>query len=267
ARLNQLIEESTTGFKNYELDKATRPLTDFIDDLSVWYLRRSRDRLKGEDATDKKLALETLRFTLRQLSLVMAPSMPFYADYLWGRVKEDGDEDSVHLSNWPEVKTADPVVIGEMSLVREFVTASLEARTKAGIKVRQPLSKLTLNIEMEPEYTSIICDEVNVKEVAFDSSSDQRVSLDTNITPELKQEGDARDFIRAVQDLRKEKGLAPSDRITLKVKTSDEGRAVLENFDSDIKRVVGADSILYGEAEGEEVKAGENTFILELHVV
>lgn len=264
ARLNQLIAEVTAGFKSYELDKATRPVTDFIDDLSVWYLRRSRERLKGEDEADKKLALATLRFVLRQLSLVMAPSMPFYADYLWGRVREEDDAESVHLADWPEVKDTDPVVLGEMSLVREFVTAALEARTKAGIKVRQPLAKITLNIEMEPEYASIIADEVNIKEVVFDANVTERVELDTKITPELKMEGDARDFIRAVQEMRKQKGLAPQDRISLKIQTSDGGEAVMKAFETEIKRVVGADSVAFTNAEGEEITAGDHSFTVEL---
>lgn len=267
ARLNQLIAEVTAGFKSYELDKATRPITDFIDDLSVWYLRRSRDRLKGEDEADKKLALATLRFVLRQLSLVMAPSMPFYADYLWGRVREEDDAESVHLADWPEVKNTDPVVLGEMSLVREFVTAALEARIKAGIKVRQPLAKITLNIEMEPEYASIIADEVNIKEVVFDANATERVELDTKITPELKMEGDARDFIRAVQELRKQKGLAPQDRISLKIQTSDGGEAVMKAFETEIKRVVGADSIDFTNAEGEEITAGDHSFTVEINVL
>ena len=266
ARLNQLTSESTEGFKNYELDRATRPITEFIDDLSVWYLRRSRDRLKGEDEADKKLALATLRYVLKTLAQVMAPSMPFYADYLWSRVKEESDEESVHLSSWPEFLAPDPVVLGEMSLVREFVTAALEARTKAGIKVRQPLSKLTLNIEMEPEYASIICDEVNVKEVAFANDASERVVLSTELTPELKMEGDARDFIRAVQDLRKTRGLEPSDRITLTVQTSDSGEAVLRAFESEIKRVTGADAIVFDDANGEEVKAGDHSLTVQINV-
>ncbi|OGG85632.1 hypothetical protein A2392_02600 [Candidatus Kaiserbacteria bacterium RIFOXYB1_FULL_46_14] len=264
SRLNQLIGEATEGFKNYELDKATRPVTDFIDDLSVWYLRRSRDRLKGEDAADKKLALATLRFVLKTLAQVMAPSMPFYADYLWGRVKEDKDEESVHLSRWPEVVAVDPVVIGEMSLVREFVTLALEARTRAGVKVRQPLPKLTINIELEPEYASIVADEVNVKEVVGDASISERAILDTEITPELKMEGDARDFIRAVQEMRKTQGLEPSDRIALVVKTSEGGETILRTFESEIKRVTGADAVSFGEAGGEEIKAGEYSFIVEI---
>lgn len=267
ARLDQLITETTEGFKNYELDKATRPITDFIDDLSVWYLRRSRDRLKGEDAEDKKLALQTLRFVLQNLSLVMAPSMPFYADYLWSRVKGESDAESVHLASWPEIVKFDPVVLGEMSLVREFVTLALEARTRANIKVRQPLAKLTINIELEPEYASIVADEVNIKEVVGDASLSERARLDTTITPELKQEGDARDFIRAVQDMRKQKGLEPSDRISLLVQTSDEGEQIVKNFETEIKRVVGADSIEFGDASGAEIKAGDHSFTVDLHVL
>lgn len=264
ARLNQLINETTEGFKNYELDKATRPITDFIDDLSVWYLRRSRDRLKGDDLEDKKLALGTLRHVLQDLSLVMAPSMPFYADYLWMRVQGEGTPESVHLASWPNVGKVDPVVLGEMSLVREFVTLALEARTKAGIKVRQPLQKLTLNIEMESEYANIVAEEVNVKEVVSDTNSSERAVLDTNITPELKLEGDSRDFIRAVQEMRKAKGLSPNDRISLLVKASEEGEQVIKTFETEIKRVVGADTITFGDASGEEVRAGEYSFVVEI---
>jgi len=194
---------------------------------------------------------------------VMAPSMPFYADYLWRSVREVDAPESVHLAAWPEVEPFDPVVLGEMSLVREFVTAALEARTKAGIKVRQPLQKLILNVEMEPQYAAVICDEVNVKEVVFDINSSERVVLDTNITPELKMEGDARDFIRGVQEMRKEKGLAPSDRISLKVQAPDGGEAVVNTFEKEIKRVVGADSIEFTNTDGNEIKAGEHSFVVE----
>lgn len=267
ARMDKLVSEATEGFKNYELDKATRPVTDFIDDLSVWYLRRSRDRLKGEDVADKKLALATLRYVLQHLSLVMAPSMPFYAEYLWARVKEENGAESVHLANWPEVFKFDPVVLGEMSLVREFVTLALEARTRANVKVRQPLPKLTINIELEPEYASIVAEEVNVKAVVGDAGITERAILDTDITPELKQEGDARDFIRAIQDMRKQKGLEPSDRISLAVQTSDEGEQIVKNFETEIKKVVGADSIEFGDAAGSEIKAGDHSFTVELRIV
>jgi isoleucyl-tRNA synthetase len=270
ARLNQLITESTEGFKNYELDKATRPVTDFIDDLSVWYLRRSRDRLKGEDLADKKLALATLRYVLRNLSLVMAPSMPFYAEFLWQRIKEDGDVESVHLAMWPIASEVDTETLEAMAITRQVVTQALEARTKAGIKVRQPLRTLKVRhpivAEGEP-YHALIRDEVNVKEIVSDMKIQADVELDVEITLELKQEGDARDFIRAVQEMRKIQRLAPSDRIRLTVHSSADAEKILKTFESEIKRVVGADSIEFGATSGAEVRAGDHTFTVELHVL
>lgn len=264
ARVREGVRDITAGFKSYELDKATRPLTDLIDDLSVWYLRRSRERLKSDDEEDKALALSTLRFVLRELALLMAPSMPFYAEYLWSRVKEEGDVESVHLAVWPEVKSVDPVVIGEMSLVREFVTLALEARTKANIKVRQPLPKLSINIELTDEYAAIVASEVNVKAVVTNPHQAERAVLDTAVTPELKMEGDAREFMRAVQEMRKEANLQPSDRIALIVQTSDGGEAVLRTFEAIIKATVGADSIAFGDANGKEVVAGDHSFTVEM---
>ncbi|KXJ99858.1 MAG: Isoleucine--tRNA ligase [Parcubacteria bacterium OLB19] len=257
----------TNGYKAYELDKATRPLTDFIDDLSVWYLRRSRERLKGEDETDKKLALGTLRYVLKTLAQVMAPAMPFYAEYLWQKVRNGNEAISVHLSEWPNVGEVDPVVIGEMSLVREFVTTALEARTKANIKVRQPLSSLTLNIEMAKEYTDIVAEEINVKMVAFDINQTERVILNTVITPELKMEGDTRDLIRAIQDMRKEAGLVPQDSIRLEIKTNEVGEELLSNTNMSnlIKKTVGASEIIITENSGKEIKAGENSFVISIH--
>ena len=170
----------------------------------------------------------------------------------------------MHLAAWPAEVPFDPVVLGEMSLVREFVTLALEARTKANIKVRQPLGTLTLNIEMAAEYATIIADEVNVKTVAFDAGQSDRVVLDTALTPELIAEGAARDFMRAVQDMRKATGLQPSDRITLSVETSEEGKRVLESFKELITKTVGADGIEYGPTEGNPVSAGDLAFTIAL---
>ena len=265
ARLNELIAESTAGYKNYELDKATRPITDFIDDLSVWYLRRSRDRLKGDDDKDKKAALATLRYTLRSLALVMAPVMPFYAEYLWRQVKEENDTESVHLDAWPKGGKSDPVVLGEMSIVREFVTLAHEARAKANIKVRQPLPTLYTKVELASEYAAVVADEVNVKEVVPDLKMSDRAKLDTTITPELQAEGDAREFIRAVQDMRKKAGLEPHDRITLTINASDDDKQVLKTHEQEILRVVGADSLKFEKVEGgNEISVGEYSFTVSI---
>lgn len=264
ARLNELIIETTTGFKNYELDKATRPVTEFVDDLSVWYLRRSRDRLKGEDESDKTATIATLRYVLQQLSLVMAPSMPFYAEYLWRQVKADEAPESVHLASWPEAGAYESDLTAMMASVRNFVSAALELRAKAGIKVRQPLAKVTLYEALPEDYLPLILDEVNLKAIAVDTNQSEPVTLDTEITPELQAEGDAREFMRQVQELRKKAGLQASDRITLTVQTSDGGEAVVTTFQTDIEKTVGADSIIFGDADGTEVIAGGHSFTVEV---
>ncbi len=217
ARLNEGIAQSTEGYENYELDKAARPIEGLIDDISVWYLRRSRERLKNGNVEDKEATLATLRYILKNLALIMAPAMPFYAEYLFQRVKEESDAESVHLMKWPKGGDIDAVVLGEMSIVREFVTLALEARTRANIKVRQPLAILRTNIELEPVYAVIVAEEINVKKIVYDASLTERVALDTTITSELKAEGNARELMRAIQDARKEMGLTPEDKVTLVV--------------------------------------------------
>lgn len=279
ARLNEFIAESTAGYKNYELDKATRPIVDFIDDLSVWYLRRSRDRLKGEDDADKKATIATLRYILKNLSLVMAPAMPFYAEYLWGQVKAEGDVVSVHLGDWPKGGDVDKSLITTMDLVRSLATAGLNIRKQNGFNVRQPLQSFTIKHHGNPpahwkECELLLRDELNVEEVllvedkhhsesGLEFTVDQ-TELDTNLTDTLKAKGIARDLMRAIQDMRKKAGLEPADRVALTIQTSDGGEAVVRQFMTEIQKTVGADAITFGDANGEEVTAGEHSFTIEL---
>lgn len=267
ARLNELVAESTAGFRNYEFDRATRPLTDFIDDLSLWYVRRSRGRFKSEEGAHKAAALGTLRFVLRHTALVMAPSMPFYAEYLWQQVKERIEPQSVHLARWPEAGAPEAAILAHMQTTRELVTLALEARATAGIKVRQPLSLLRIGVELAPEYRALVADEVNVEEVAVAVGMKERAVLDTAITPELKAKGDAREFTRHVQALRKERNLAPQDSITLTIEASVEGKRLIEAFQDEIMHTVGANDIAFGCTEGEEVVAGEHSFTVSVSVV
>jgi len=272
ARLNEITHEITEGYKNYELDKATRPITGFIDDLSVWYLRRSRDRLKGEDVEDKKHALATLRYTLKTLSLVMAPIMPFYAEYLYGRVKGEKDAESVHLADWPEASVFDAELLVSMRLVREVVSKGLESRTKAGLKVRQPLQALFIgptyaSVMSNKEFVELIKDELNVKDIVEYPDSDDSVGLNEEITPELQKEGNARELMRAIQDLRKKENLAPSDRIALTIQTSPDGQDVVNTFKKEIAQTVGADFLNLGETDGVEITAGDHVYTIALKKV
>lgn len=230
SRLGELLAETTAGFERYELDAAVRPLSAFIDDLSTWYLRRSRDRFK-EAGEDKTQALATLRFILFTLAQAMAPVMPFFAEDLYQKIKEEKDAESVHLCAWPDLLPADAGLIADMARVRVLASKGLELRERAGIKVRQPLGRLTgKSIPADPQLRAILAEEVNVKEVAEDAALPEEVALDTELTPELREEGLLREMVRAIQDFRKKEGLTIADRPALEVIVSPEGEALVRKF-------------------------------------
>ena len=191
SRLNQLIVEVTEAMEKYELDRATRPIAVFTDDFSTWYLRRSRNRFKGDDQNDKQQALETTAFIFFELSKIMAPFMPFFAEELYQQVKraQAGSVESVHLEQWPTADEIDEDVLVDMHEVRSVVSSVLELRDEAGIKARQPLKKLRVKnkkFEGRDELLALIQDEVNVKEDVFDNLVMAEVLLHTEITKELR---------------------------------------------------------------------------------
>jgi len=273
ARLGQLVDQSTEGYNNYELDKANRPIADFIDDLSVWYLKASRDRFKSEDGSEKTEALGTLRYVLLELAKVMAPAMPFYSEYLYLAVKTENDQPSVHLSAWPKNVTVDSAaaesILTSMNYAREVVSLALDQRTKVNIKVRQPLVSLTvhggLNLCKNLEnYKALIEDLVNVKEVILTEADELRVELDSKLTPELVDEGAVREFIRGVQGRRKTEGLAPQDRVELTISANEAGQTLISSYKANIMKVVGATDVIFGENSGVEIKAGDYSFVVSL---
>ncbi len=212
ARFAKLLKEVTESLESYELDRASRPLAGFVDDLSTWYLRRSRTRPE---------VLPKLREILLNFARVMAPFMPFIAEDIHQRLKGNNNEESVHLEMWPQTeksfldafrKNKGAETLLEMDETRRIVSLALEARSKANIKVRQPLSELRIkNSELGPEFLKLIKDELNVKHVVVDKSIVQEVELDTDLTSKLIEEGKLRDMIRSIQDMRKEKGLKPGE--------------------------------------------------------
>ncbi len=212
-RLLELTKEISVSLDAYEIDRAARPLADFIDDLSTWYIRRSRDRFKSENQADKNMALTTTRNVLLDFTKLIAPFMPFLAEDIYLKLK--GPLESVHLESWPTLAKFDKKVLEDMKEVRKIASLGLEARMKVKINVRQPLLKLSVKANFPISLIDIIRDEVNVKDVVVDATLIDDVSLDTKITPELKEEGTVREFIRAIQDLRKEKGFTIADRLTL----------------------------------------------------
>ncbi|TXH08082.1 MAG: isoleucine--tRNA ligase [Candidatus Moraniibacteriota bacterium] len=217
--------EVNEAMEKYELNRATRAFGPFVDNLSNWYIRRSRKRFwKSEDDGDKEAAYQTLYTTLVTLAKLMAPFTPFLAEEIYRNLT---GEESVHLADYP---VADDSLIDEklnerMKQLREIVTLGLQKRAEAKIKVRQPLPMITLGEKYADTfldetlklqfYTDIAAEELNVREVRFVPNQTEDVVLDTNITPELKLEGEAREIIRAIQEGRKKAGFNVEDRISL----------------------------------------------------
>ena len=272
AKLDELTENMTENLDNYKLLEPVRAVREFIDDLSTWYLRRSRERIKDGDVEAK----QTLYFVLKNLSKLMAPFAPFAAEDIWQKLKLDSDEESVHLAKWPKVgnmfskllsifNKKDKKIISEMKKVRETVTLGLQARQKAGIPVRQPLAKLSVkNYELSLEFTELIKDEVNVREVVEDKNLEPDVLLDTEISAELKEEGNLRELIRAVQDMRKKAGLVSSDVVVLNIETDQAGQNLVNKFKEELLKTVNAKEINFAGNSGEEVKIDNLGFKVEI---
>lgn len=261
ARMSQLIDEVTKNMEMYDMSLATRPFDLFIEDLSTWYLRRSRERLKDGDQE----ARVTLYNILKTTAKLLAPFTPFISESMWQKLKNEDDKESVHLSDWPKVKEINENIISEMGIVRHVVTLGLEARQRAGIKVRQPLKSLSIKsyVLSEPQI-DIIKDELNLKSVVYDESIEDPVRLDTHITEDLRKEGKYRELVRAIQDMRKEKGLNPNDIVTLKIATSVEGQELINTWKNELIKIVGAESIDIVENEGTEIKIDELTFVITI---
>ncbi|HAS81064.1 MAG: Isoleucine-tRNA ligase [Candidatus Nomurabacteria bacterium GW2011_GWE1_32_28] len=269
ARLDELIDFTTKHLDDYKLLEPTRAIRDFIGDLSTWYLRRSRDRIKDGD----KEAKQTLYFVLKNLSKIMAPFTPFAADDIWLKLKNEKDIESIHLAEWPKSsKTVFDIfsngknkILEEMKKVREIVTLGFEARQKAGIKVRQPLAKIQIkNHTLDKEYDELIKDELNIKEIKENKNIERGVLLDIEITEELKEEGCYREFVRSVQDMRKNIGLTPSDVISLFIETNDKGKKLIQKFEIDLLKVVLALKVEFKENEGESLEIDELVFKIQI---
>lgn len=252
---------------NYKLLEPVRAIREFIDDLSTWYLRRSRDRIKEEvgNSKDQYGARTTLYYVFKTLVKVMAPFAPFSADDIWQKLKNNKDLESVHLVDWPESLTIDEKVINEMQEVREIVTLGLQARQKAGIPVRQPLGQLIItNYKLPKEYEEIVKDELNVKEIKIVEGEEKKVEIDTHITLELRGEGQYRELVRAIQDIRKKIGLNPNDLVVVQISTSVEGQEIINKFKSELSKTVGANEIQIKENDGSQVKIDDLVFVVSV---
>ncbi|MFA6024680.1 MAG: isoleucine--tRNA ligase [Candidatus Gracilibacteria bacterium] len=169
--LNTLTEEVTQNMEDYNLTKATRPMVEFVDHLSNWYIRRSRRRFwKSENDADKWEAYQTLHTVLVQFSQLLAPFMPFISDEIYRNLT---NQESVHLTDWPKAdkKLINTALNQEVALARQIVNLGHAIRGKKKIRVRQPLSKVVVGLphSIDPKVVllqkEVILEELNVKEL------------------------------------------------------------------------------------------------------
>jgi isoleucyl-tRNA synthetase len=264
SRLNELVSVMTKDLDAYELFRPTRAIREFIDDLSTWYVRRSRDRMRDGEAPAK----QTLYRVLKTLSKLLAPFAPFTAEDLWQKLRTDTDEESVHLSVWPKASPIKEDVLQHMNDVREISALGNAERKKINIPVRQPLGKIFvrpypfLSAPEHRAYEKIILEELNIKELSAElEQTEERVVLDTNITPELKAEGEYRELIRAVQDMRKAQDLEPSDTIVLTI--SSNASLLLQRFMDDFKKTVQAE-VYVAENDGTMVNIAGQDYAIRI---
>ncbi|MFZ2975666.1 MAG: class I tRNA ligase family protein, partial [Candidatus Moraniibacteriota bacterium] len=293
SELHMLIGEFNLHMENYELHKASRLLPKFIDNLSNWYIRRSRKRFwKSENDGDKTQAYQTLYYVLVELSKVMAPFTPFVAEEIYRNLKNvENVQDvqnveikqsdttnstskamhqiqqlSVHLADFPvaDESLIDEALNGAMLETRILISLGLQLRADSKNKVRQPLNELVIEgYKLKKELIDIVKEEINVKKITekefsplrsndekwkgVSRSTDYHIYLDTEITPELKLEGQAREIVRYIQEMRKEAGYEVDNRIKVWYSGLVE---VFDKFGELIAKETLADSLLIKDDQG-----------------
>ncbi len=261
ARLHETIKEFTVNIENYLVPPAVQPIETFVDDLSRWYVRRSRDRISSGDLE----AMSTLYYVLVELAKASAPIIPFMAEQIYQSLVVPVDKnvpESVHLCMYPKfdqtIIDSSLSLIQDMQLTRDVVSLALNLRTETQIKVRQPLTAIYIenNSKKASVIEELVMDEVNVKSIVSSvpandlpiaEQKELKVWLDTSITPELEVEGFSRELIRTIQDLRKKAGLSVADEINVVYLSNEENEKAVNSYGEEIKQKVSAVQLEPGE--------------------
>ena len=338
SRLNTTVQAVDNDLANYKIPEAARALQEFVDEMSNWYVRRSRERFwaKGMEQ-DKINAYMTLYHALVTIAKTAAPMIPFMTEDIYQNLVRSVDKDapeSIHLCDFPTVNEAwiDKDLEADMKELLEIVVLGRACRNTANIKNRQPIGTMYVKAEkkMSEFYTDIIADELNVKEVKFaddvesfisysfkpqlrtvgpkygkllggirqaltdingtaamnelrtngvlkldingnnvelteedllietaqtegyvsESDGETSVVLDTNLTPELIEEGFVREIISKIQTMRKEAGFEVMDKIVVYAHGNDKIQDVMKAHKDEIKSEVLADEMVLGETDG-----------------
>jgi isoleucyl-tRNA synthetase len=248
ARTQELINGVTENLDKYDTVRATRLISEYIDDLSTWYLRRSRGRKEAE-------FFDTLRHSLLLAAKVCAPVMPYISEAIYRELNRRPEAPSVHLADWPEARELAPEeknLLRDMATIREAASLGQAARKALNIPVRQPLPRLAFftKEDMAPtaELMRVLLDEVNVKKFdpALPGEKSEKIKvmpgnalvlnlyLDASVSEDLRLEGLVRALERAIQELRKKRGFKVGEMAALACATEDEDvKKALQIFNRD----------------------------------
>lgn len=344
SRLHTLIASVSKGLQANDFLNPAKAIESYIDELSNWYIRRSRDRFWGSEMTEDKLsAYQTLRRVLLTLSKLIAPYAPMIAEDIYMNL--GGTSESVHLASYPvaEQSLIDAELERDMETAREIVELARNVRNETGIKTRQPLSELIVSMDREfnlASYDEVIKEEINVKDIRLETSDSGfvdftlklnlkvagkkygknvgvlqgalksmtpeetrrivesgvwnftnqegesfevtreelliekqaksgfasasgyqiTVALNTEITPELEQEGWVREVVRGIQDLRKKLDLPIEKRVNIVLDVDAELQAAIQAFESTLRDNVLVANLSFGSQDGMElVDLGQKT--------
>ncbi len=229
SRLFETKETVKKALKTFKPHLASLEIERFVDDLSTWYIRLSRNRVWNNSSSeeDKSYFYNTLYYCLYNIIVILSPFLPFFSEEIYSFLETKYD--SVHLDSWPlnlNTKKQNQALNKDIEKIREAAEMGHSERKKEQIKVRQPLAEIIFTLDAEkypklidnlPEYEKLLAGELNIKRVVIKKGSKTSVSLDTILTPELKWEGKVRDMIRVIQRKRKKIGCSVTDMINIKV--------------------------------------------------
>ena len=278
SELNQLISDVDNALDNYSPTEAGRKIEAFVGDLSNWYVRRSRRRFwKSESDSDKLSAYNTLYNCLVTLTRLLAPFTPFVADELYRNLVCSAypqAPDSVHLADFPQAEKTkiDEQLTTDTQLAIKVSSLGRAARSKAGIKVRQPLAKALVKLVSKNEKAALeriapqVLEELNIKAleaVENDAGLEQPgyfaseeggyvVAIATDISDKLAAEGMARDIVHRLQTMRRNAGFEIADYITTYYEGGDVIKQAIEAFGDYIKRETLSKELVCGIPEGAE---------------
>ena len=258
--LKMAEEKITLYLDNFKVNEASRLIDDLIDNLSRWYIRRSRRVFqKKEDLQQWQVSSRVLLKAIKETTLILAPFCPFSSEIIFQKIRSKNDQVSVHLMDWPSFskEEIDFQLIEKMEQVKNLASLALASRQEKQIKLRQPLKTLILKdtaLSSEEELLSILKEEVNVKEIKFDNNLDEELTFDFSLSEDLIEEGILREVIRKIQAFRGENNLLPADKIVLGIIADKDLEEILKKNEEIIKKEALIQELIWGEKLSSLVK-------------